>query len=109
MAEVRFSPWDGRVPPSGDSIRSRIRELGLAGYTWSNRAHTEYAPHAHDYAKVLFVLEGSITWILPETRQELTTNAGDRLDLPRGTVHAARVGSNGVTCFEAHVGTERVD
>ncbi len=28
--------------------------------------------------------------------------AGDRLDLPAGTVHEAEVGPDGVTCLEAH-------
>jgi hypothetical protein len=32
-----------------------------------------------------------------------TVVAGDRLDLPAETLHAALVGDNGVTCFEAHL------
>jgi quercetin dioxygenase-like cupin family protein len=51
---------------------------------------------------VIYVFHGSITWILPESNQEIETFAGDRLDLPRGVVHAARVGAHGVTCLEAH-------
>ena len=55
------------------------------------------------FDKVLYVFADSITWILPQTNQEITTYAGDRLDLPRGTTHAARVGADGVSCFEAHL------
>ena len=83
MTEVQLTPWDGRVLPSEDSIRALVKGFGLDGYIWSNGPHDEYPPHAHGYDKVLFVLAGSITWLLPETRQELTTFAGDRLDLPR--------------------------
>ncbi|HZQ05448.1 MAG TPA: hypothetical protein VFD70_02640 [Anaerolineae bacterium] len=42
-------------------------------------------------------------WLLPQTHQEIITRAGDRLDLPRGTIHAAHVSAEGVTCFEAHM------
>lgn len=49
------------------------------------------------------MVRGSITWLLPELKREIETHAGDRLELPRGVVHAARVGSQGVTCLEAHI------
>ena len=47
---------------------------------------------------------GSITFELPELGQRLDLVAGDRLDLPAGTRHAAFVGGDGVTCLEAHLG-----
>ncbi len=34
--------------------------------------------------------------------KQLTLKAGDRLDLPAGTVHDAHVGAQGVVCLEAH-------
>ena len=46
---------------------------------------------------------GSITFHLPELGRDLVLAAGDRLDLPAGTLHGADVGSNGGTCLEAHV------
>jgi len=49
-------------------------------------------------------VRGSITWLLPETDQAVETTPGDRIDLPRGTLHGARVGPGGVTCLEAHLG-----
>jgi quercetin dioxygenase-like cupin family protein len=48
---------------------------------------------------VLFCLAGSITFHTDEGDVELT--AGDRLDLPAGTPHAATVGRNGCACIEA--------
>jgi hypothetical protein len=41
---------------------------------------------------------------LPELGKQLTLRAGDRLDLPAGTVHDAHVGAEGVVCLEAHRG-----
>jgi hypothetical protein len=32
----------------------------------------------------------------------LIAHPGDRLDLPRGIVHAAQAGPDGVMCFEGH-------
>jgi quercetin dioxygenase-like cupin family protein len=52
---------------------------------------------------VIYVLRGSITWILPELDKRIETGPGDRMDLPRGTVHAAEVGPQGVTCLEGHI------
>ena len=40
---------------------------GLQPYGWSNRAGDTYAPHSHAYDKVIYVVEGSITFYLPET------------------------------------------
>jgi quercetin dioxygenase-like cupin family protein len=57
----------------------------------------------HSYAKVIYVVHGSITFGLPDLGQQLTLTAGDRLDLPANTVHDAVVGPQGVVCLEAHV------
>ena len=35
--------------------------------------------------------------------QDIVLAAGERLDLPAGTTHAASVGATGVTCLEAHL------
>jgi cupin superfamily acireductone dioxygenase involved in methionine salvage len=54
----------------------------------------------HDEHKVLFCVAGSIIF---HTRSDgdLELHAGDRLDLPPATLHAATVGSAGVECVEA--------
>ncbi|HET6845721.1 MAG TPA: cupin domain-containing protein, partial [Anaerolineales bacterium] len=61
-----------------------------------------YPAHSHSYSKVIYVVSGSITFGLPEEGQQIELKAGDRLDLPRHTVHDATVGSQGVICLEAH-------
>jgi quercetin dioxygenase-like cupin family protein len=74
---------------------------GLQPYSWSNGPFDVYAAHSHSYNKVIYVVEGSVTFGLPGQNRELTLNAGDRLDLPAGTVHDATIGAQGVVCLEA--------
>ena len=72
---------------------------GLTPHAWTNRAGDEYGWHQHDYHKVLVCVSGSITFHLRGEDREL--RAGERLDLPPHTEHAATVGADGVTCWEA--------
>jgi mannose-6-phosphate isomerase-like protein (cupin superfamily) len=66
---------------------------------WGNGPGDTYGWHSHPYHKVLFCLSGAIVF---HTRDgDIALEAGDRLDLPRGTEHAATVGPAGVRCVEA--------
>lgn len=49
---------------------------------------------------MLFCLEGSIVFHTDDGDVDLT--AGDRLDLPADTAHAATVGPDGCACIEAY-------
>jgi mannose-6-phosphate isomerase-like protein (cupin superfamily) len=66
---------------------------------WGNGPGDTYGRHSHGSHKVLFCLEGSITFHLDEGDVEL--EAGDRLDIGPGTEHGATVGPNGCSCVEA--------
>ena len=61
-----------------------------------------YGWHAHPSDKVLFYVEGPITFHIRFGNIELAT--GDRVDLAAGTDHAASVGPQGVTCRDNHSG-----
>lgn len=74
-----------------------------AGYAWANGPGDRYGAHRHDYDKVLLCLAGAITFELPGSARSITLQAGERLDLPAGTQHAAVVGPNGVRCHETHL------
>lgn len=99
---IRVTPWAGTGAPVEADLHERLRREGVAPYAWSNGPGDFYAVHVHPYDKALYIVQGSIAWILPETGQEIETRAGDRIDLPRGTLHAARVGAQGVMCLEGH-------
>ena len=97
-----LTPWDNPVLPTQSTLWRLMSDEGLSPYSWSNGPHDIYAAHSHSYYKVIYVVQGSITFGLTELGKELTLKAGDRLDLPAGTVHNAVVGSQGVVCLEAH-------
>ena len=92
--------WNTATPPTIADLKRTLIQEGLFPYEWSNDGGDVYPAHTHDYDKVLFVVRGSITWWLPDTHETIETRAGDRIDLPRSTVHAAQVGPDGVTCLE---------
>ena len=100
-SSVTLIPWDSTGPPSEGIIRSILAEENLKPYAWGNNPGDVYQAHTHGYHKVIYVLQGSITFGLPEEGRQVTLKAGDRLELPAGTQHNAIVGKNGVRCLEA--------
>jgi uncharacterized protein YjlB len=101
--QPKITRWNHPDLPTERELLEIYRQEGLTPYAWSNGPNDVYSAHTHTYGKVLYVVRGSITWILPELGNEIETRPGDRIDLPRGTLHAARVGPHGVTCLEAHL------
>ena len=102
MNTPHVTPWSGSTPPTESTLRQLYADEDMSPYQWSNGPHDVYSAHTHSYDKVIYVLRGSITFGLPELGQRLTLNAGDRLDLPAGTVHDAMVSAQGVVCLEGH-------
>jgi quercetin dioxygenase-like cupin family protein len=94
--------WTGDSPPSEADLRSLLDEQGLSGYRWSNSPGDIYGAHSHPFHKIIYVVQGSISFILPEEDEQVTLNAGDRLDLPKEMIHKAVVGQQGVICLETH-------
>lgn len=99
-AAARLTPNEG-APLSREELTRRFADEGLRPRWWGNVAGDVYASHAHEHHKVLYCLEGSITFHTDQGDLEL--RPGDRLDLSPGTPHAATVGPNGVTCIEAYL------
>jgi len=79
-------------------IRAEARDV----YGWSNGPGDRYEQHAHAYNKLLYCTQGSIDFVLGDGRT-LTLRPGDRMVLPAGTPHAARVGPDGCVCVEGKV------
>ena len=79
---------------------TRLRGEATGCYSWSNGPGDRYAAHSHSYEKVLYCVEGSITFALESEGRLLELNTGDRMVLPAGTVHSAAVGPSGCTCIE---------
>ncbi|MBK9924638.1 MAG: cupin [Anaerolineales bacterium] len=102
MKTPQVTPWPDSATPTESTLRQLYANEGMDPYVWSNGPHDVYAAHTHSFDKVIYVVRGSITFGLPELGQKLTLKAGDRLDLPAGTVHDATVGPQGVVCLEGH-------
>ena len=100
--EPLVTPWTEPDAPPQSRLWQIMTGEGLNPYTWSNGPFDVYAAHSHGYDKVIYVVQGSITFGLPQLNQKLTLKAGDRLDLPAGVIHDAHVGAQGVVCLEGH-------
>jgi quercetin dioxygenase-like cupin family protein len=82
-----------------EDLMDRLRSEATGCYSWSNGPGDRYAAHSHGYEKVLYCVEGSITFMLEADERRLL-RPGDRMVLPAGTVHSATVGPKGCTCVE---------
>ena len=102
MTAAGVTKWPGPEAPNESALRGLLSSEKLRPYQWSNGPGDVYAPHRHTYDKVIYVLSGSITFGLVDSHTELQLGPGDRLDLPAGITHDARVGPDGVVCLEAH-------
>jgi quercetin dioxygenase-like cupin family protein len=100
---IHIRKWPHQHEPTEEDLRNLMVNEGLEPYEWSNAAGDVYEVHTHKYHKVIYVVRGSITFGFPIEGEPSTLGAGDRLDLPPGVAHNAVVGSEGVTCLEAHV------
>jgi quercetin dioxygenase-like cupin family protein len=92
--------WRGADPPGAASVARRLREEGVEPSAWSNGPGDRYASHEHGYEKVLMCASGSITFLVGPGSTPVELHAGEGFVLPAGTLHAAVVGPQGVTCLE---------
>jgi quercetin dioxygenase-like cupin family protein len=81
------------------SAAAAFRAEGLAPIAWSADPGHRYGTHDHARHKVLYCVEGSITFTTADG--DVVLHPGDRFDLPAGTRHSAIVGPGSVTCMEA--------
>lgn len=102
MDDLQVTRWDAPEDPTKSAILEQYTAEGMRPYQWGNGPGDVYSAHTHSFNKVLYVVEGSITFGLPELDESVTLYAGDRLDLPAGTLHDAVVGPEGVVCLEGH-------
>jgi quercetin dioxygenase-like cupin family protein len=87
--------WTGPDAPTEAALRRRLQEEGFRVWAWTDAPGTRYAPHTHDHDESLWCVAGEITF--GAEGQSLRLGPGDRLMLPRGTVHTALAGPAGAT------------
>jgi quercetin dioxygenase-like cupin family protein len=103
MSNVEKTSWPHARAPIEEELRALMESEGLSPDSWANEQGYRYPVHSHDYHKVIYCVEGSIWFSLPdEGDRTIELEPGDRLDLPAGVRHWAITGMDGVLCLEAH-------
>ncbi len=88
-------PWREPAAPTERLLRERLEAGGFEVFRWRDGAGADYQPHTHDHDESLWVIEGEM--VFGAGGQEYRLGPGDRLMLPKGTVHSAHAGPHGVT------------
>jgi len=89
--------WNEPAKPREGTLRQRLEADGFDVLRWRDDAGADYQPHAHDHDESLWVIQGEITFGIGGDRY--TLRAGDRLMLPKGTVHTAYTGADSCLYF----------
>jgi mannose-6-phosphate isomerase-like protein (cupin superfamily) len=101
QTSVRVVRWSESQHPSVSIINRLMHKDGLRPYLWNPTPNQRQPVRSHGYHKVLYVVEGSLEVILPESNERVTLRRGDRLEVPPGFRHGINVGASGAKCLEA--------
>ena len=93
--KLEVIPWNGGGSVLEDELRQALEDEGFDVFRWRDEAGVDYQPHSHDHDESLWVVDGEI--VFGAGGREFRLKRGDRLMLPKGTVHTARAGGIGVT------------
>lgn len=91
--ELRRIPWNETQAPGENLLRRHLEAEGFEVTSWRDPADRTYAAHCHRHDESLWVVCGRI--VLQVDGHDIPLGPGDRLELPRGTVHTARAGPDG--------------
>ena len=93
--QLAVIPWPGGTVDEA-TLRGRLETDGCRSvFEWSDPPEAHYQPHHHDHDESIWIVAGEMTFTTPGRALRLA--AGDRLMLPRGTVHGAQAGARGAT------------
>lgn len=81
-------PWPEASAPREPVLKQRLEADGFEAFVWTDAPGADYQPHAHDHDESLWVIDGEI--VFGAGGAEYRLGPGDRLMLPKGTVHTAR-------------------
>lgn len=103
QAVVKVNKWQGSQHPTLSNITRLMQQDGLRPYKWDTKPNQRFAVRSHGYTKVLYLVEGSMEIVLPDSNQRMKLRAGDRMEVPARVRHGGVTGSKGATCLEAAV------
>jgi quercetin dioxygenase-like cupin family protein len=76
------------------ALEEQLRREGFTRtFVWQDGPHAHYPDHTHAGLTAHIILEGEMT--LTQGGETKTYRAGDRVDVPAGAVHSARMGPHG--------------
>ncbi|MBZ0302258.1 MAG: cupin [Anaerolineae bacterium] len=100
---VHVRRWSGGQHPTLSVLTRQMKDEGLRPYMWMNMPNHRYAVRSHGYDKVLYVVEGTLEVVFPDSNQRVMLRSGDRTDIPAGVRHGTIVGKSGAKCLEASI------
>jgi quercetin dioxygenase-like cupin family protein len=92
---VRVVLWEGPGRPAEEGIRGRLAAEGYGVVRWRTEPAAGYLPHAHIYPETMWLIEGSLTVVLPADARLLELLPGDRIEIPQGLLHGIMAGADG--------------
>jgi mannose-6-phosphate isomerase-like protein (cupin superfamily) len=77
-----------------EAIKQKLRDEGFVHvYEWTDKPGTKYPSHTHKGKVSFYVMSGSIQMKIAGI--EVTVSAPERMDVPVGLAHTAKVGDEG--------------
>lgn len=84
---MHLTRWNKETTPSLDALRAALTGEANQISEWADPPGTVYPVHVHDYLEVRWVVRGKLRVGLPESGEEFTLGAGDRLEVPPNAPH----------------------
>ena len=75
--------------PTLDELRAILKKQGLECELYSDKPGTKYGRHKHDFDDFVVIVQGQMK--LATEKGAYLMKPGDRIDLPRNTVHWAEM------------------
>lgn len=89
--------------PTEEDLRALLEKEGAKVNSWSADAGTTNEPEGAAHKRSVVVLRGMVRITLPGHPDEFADlMAGDRIDIPKGTLHGMMVGPAGVSVVEGN-------
>ncbi len=87
--------WNGNGSVDVNTLQQQLEQEGFNVFRWRDEAGASYEPHSHEHDESLWVIDGEL--VFGAAGRDFRLRPGDRLMLPRGTVHTVRAGAAGAT------------
>ncbi|MCS7228999.1 MAG: cupin domain-containing protein [Candidatus Kryptonium sp.] len=86
---MKITRWDKQNKPTVEELEKILISEGTRPHIWTDEPGTYYGNHSHPFDEIRWVVSGKMRYGVGN--EEFVLGPGDRLDLPAGTVHWAKV------------------